>query len=151
MAMTRDVEATVLPDFNASWSNRNGGELLLTGGSMRLVVSAAWAQGLVDKISRALDVPKRAASLVDARDDRPVVPEPERIADVAPSVREPLSQRRGWLGARFPLREKRLAALRHAIAEAGPMADFVSVGSILFTLAEAQEIADALALSVEPY
>lgn len=132
-------------DFNASWSNRNDGEVLVTWGALRLTLSAAMAKLIHDKFGRALTVPARAAEMAA----RPVTPEPERIADAEPSISEPLDQRRRRLGSHFPFRVKRLQAVRRAIDEAGPMADVVSVCGILFTMEEAQIIERGLRVDTD--
>lgn len=138
-----------IDDFNASWSNRNGGEVLVTVGSLRMTLSAAMATLIHDKFSRALSVPARAALMAA----RPPAPEPERIADAAASIAAPLDDRKRWLGARFPLRAKRLQAMQTAIGAAeADMADVVSVGSILFTMDEARQIAGGLRVDSDgPY
>lgn len=138
-----------IDDFNASWSNRNGGEVLVTIGSLRMTLSAAMAKLIHDKFSRALSVPTRAATMASRAPAR----EPERIADPAPSIVESLDERKRWLGARFPFRAKRLQAMRKAIGAAeADMADIVSVGSILFTLEEARLIESGLRVDSDgPY
>lgn len=50
-------------DFNASYSNRNGGEVLVTWGSLRMTLSAAMAKSMHDKFGRALSVPVKAAEM----------------------------------------------------------------------------------------
>lgn len=58
------IGADLLRDFHASWSNRNGGEIMVTVGSARLTVSVALARAVQEKLGKALDVPARAAALV---------------------------------------------------------------------------------------
>lgn len=128
-------------DFNASWSNRNDGEVLVTWGSIRMTLSAAVATLIHEKFGRALSVPAKAAEMAA----RPPVPEPERIAEPAPTIAAPLADRKAWLGAQFPFRAKRLQAVSVAIeAAAADMAEVVSVGSILFTMDEARAIESGL-------
>lgn len=219
-----------LADFNASWSNRNGGEVLVTGGSVRTILSAATAQAIVDKLSRALSVPVKAAETASGRPSSTLdllsdwigrscdtsdagargptselyesfreycaaldmgsmvslnefgrqlellrfygarlgpkglrvrmgirlkesLPEPERVADAAPAISEPLDQRKWWLGSQFPFRAKRLQAVQTAIGAAeAEMADIVNVGSILFTMDEAKTIECGLRVDTDgPY
>lgn len=142
MSYPMQIDTSTLPDISASWSNRNGGEVLLTGGSVRAVMSAAFAQDIADKLRRALDVPRKAAEMAA----RPPAPEPERIAEPEASIVEPLDRRRRALGARFPFRVKRLQAIERAIENAGPMAESVVVGVIPFTMAEAEAIRASLSI-----
>lgn len=126
-----------MSDFNAVWSNANGGEVLVTVGSMRLRLSAAWAALIRDKFGAALAIPVRAEEM--ARRDP--VPDLERVPDETPAIVEGLRERKGALCRQFPARGKRLEAVILAVAEAeSSMAEVVSVGGILFTLIEATEI-----------
>lgn len=140
MAIPHGLEATVLPDISVSWSNRNGGELLLIGGSVRMVVSAAWAQAVVDKFSRALAVPKLAAEMAA----RGAAAEPERIAAPDTMIGEDLRHRKGALIAAYPSKAMRLIAVRSARGAAGGDAEVVMINGIAFTIEEVAAIEDAL-------
>lgn len=140
MAIPHGLEATVLPDISVSWSNRNDGELLLIGGSVRMVVSAAWAQALVDKFSRALAVPKLAAEMAA----RNPTPELERVASPDTMIGEDLRHRKSALIGAYPSKSMRLSAVRSALADAGADAEVVMINGLAFTQDEAAAIEDAL-------
>lgn len=137
MATRTSSEPATLPDFNVSWSNRNGGELLLTVGSFRTVMSAAWGREIVNKFSRALDVPMMAAAMSSR--------EFERVADPEPTITESLASRRSALESTVPHAETRLSAVREAralIANEGAVA--VHIAGLLFTASELEAIEDKL-------
>lgn len=132
------TDTATFGDFSASWSNRNGGEILVTVGSMRMTVSAALARAVHAKLGKALDVPVRAASLVGARDDRPLASEPERIPAPDTMIAEPLRHRKGALIGAFPARAKRLAAIARAMEHGDAGAEIVAIGGIPFLRSEAE-------------
>lgn len=140
MAIPHGLEATVLPDISVSWSNRNGGELLLIGGSVRMVVSAAWAQAVVDKFSRALAVPKLAAEMAA----RNPAPELERVAAPDTLIGEDLRHRNGALIGALPSKSRRIEAIAAALSDAGQEAEVVMVAGIAFTRVEATLLHDTL-------
>jgi hypothetical protein len=131
-----------LADFNASWSNRNGGEVLVTGGSLRTVMSAALAQTIVDKLSRALSVPTKAAEMAG----RPPLPEPERIACPDTFLADPLRFRKGALMRAHPSRAARLNAVTLALEHSDAGAEIVAVAGVYFTRHEAEQMRGSLSV-----
>lgn len=128
-------------DFNASWSNRNGGEILVTVGSTRMTVSAAIARIVHEKLGRALGVPVRAAAMAA----REPAPEPERIARPAARMTEPLADRRASLSRTVPDRWTRLMAVREARGvAANEGVEWVHIAGIPFTSAELDGIQQGL-------
>lgn len=129
-----------LHDFGASWSNRNGGEILVTAGSVRLTLSAAVARAVHATLGKALDVPVRAAQLADAAPAR----EPERIAAMDRMIAESFRHRHGALIGAFPAKAKRLAAVTAALEACDAGTEIVVIGGIAFTLAEAEGMHEKL-------
>lgn len=135
------MNAAILGDFQASWSNRNGGEILVTVGSMRMTVSAAIARAVYAKLGKALDIPARAPALIDV----PPLREPERITAPDTMVAESYPQRRDALSASVPHRATRLSAAREALALATlDGAEVVLINRIAFTIAEVETLIASL-------
>ncbi|WP_208417684.1 hypothetical protein [Sphingopyxis panaciterrae] len=134
MVVANGFDPQALPQFTAHWSNQNGGELLLIAGSLRATVSAAMAQAVVDTLSRALEVPLRAAEMAAS------VPEYERVADAAASINLSFTIRRAALRSRVQHRETRMSAIREASGVcANEGCDAAHITGIAFT---ADELAD---------
>lgn len=129
------MDTAILGGLSASWSNRNGGEILVTVGSMRLTVSAALARAVHAKLGKALDVPVRAAAMSDAR----TAIEPERIAAPDTMIAEPLRYRKGALIGAIPSRAGRMAAIALAMEDSGVGgAELLMIAGIPFLRAEAE-------------
>lgn len=129
-------------DFNASWSNKNGGEVLVTAGSVRTVLSAALTQAIVDKLLCALSVPQRAAEMAA----RPAVPEPERIPAPDTMLAEPLRYRKAALLGAFPARAGRLNAVTLALELSDAGAEVVAIEGIYFSRGEAEQMRASLSV-----
>lgn len=140
MAIPTIIHMTSLPDVSASWSGRNGGQVMLLGGGVRGILSRDVAQSIVDKLSRALSAPQREAEMAG----RDVVPDPERVAAPDTMLAEPMRHRKGALIDAFPSHAQRLGAIALALEHSDAGAEVVAIGGVYFTRDEAEAMMAAL-------